>query len=501
TGGGTLATAPGGTILLPNGATVAQIEALETTNQGIIAINGPFSDTGQTLQVTNGTVEFQNILTNTGSILVDAGTLKIDNGLSGNEQISLINGGVLDAADNGTVLEIGAGNTFTNGGILEASGGGSLRIDGGTLANQDGTLFANGGNINLSGGLVVTDGTLASANGGVIQSLSGNSVTLDPVALPSLVITGLYSVDNNSTTVLVGPVSNQGIIADDGSLQIGDAAGDGAALTNQAGGLIELQQNNVNITEAAAGTNTFINDGTLAQVGGGNDYVEMPLVNNGLVTSDNGFLELQGGLLGGSITDTGGVVALVGTYAVAADTTDSVTFGGAYLGWENDGPAVLSGPGTLASSGSVNVQDYFGRILVDLTNGITWENAGVVASAGTIIAGTGTLDSATIVNQAGATFALTTGDSNIYTQAGGTYDFVNHGTLEQIGGGNNVIAMALTNTALVSADNGDLYLRGPVANSGTLQSDGGFLELADGGTLGGTIQSLGGVVAVTGTYA
>ena len=39
----------------------------------------------------------------------------------------------------------------------------------------------------------------------------------------------------------------------------------------------------------------------MAQVGGGNDYVEIPLVNNGLVVSENGFLELQGGVLGGTI--------------------------------------------------------------------------------------------------------------------------------------------------------------------------------------------------------
>jgi hypothetical protein len=503
TGSGTLATAAGGTILLPNGASIGQIEALEATNQGTIAVNGTFSDAGQTLQVTGGTVEFQNTLTNTGSIVIDAGTLKLDAGLAGSNQITLLNGGVLDAGGSTLLLEIGAGNTFTNGGILEASGGGSLQIDGGTLANQGGTLFADGGDIKLTGGVIVVDGTLSSANGGVIHSTAGNTVTLDPVAIPALVNTGVYSVDNGSATVLVGAVSNQGTIADDGSLQIGDAAGDGAVLTNQAGGLIELQQNGVDITQAAAGTNSFINDGTLAQVGGGNDYVEMPLVNNGLVTSKNGFLELQGGVLGGTITAPNGLVALVGTYTSAADTTNNVTFGGAYLGWTTDGPAVLSGPGTLASTGSVNVENFYGYIEEKLTGGITWDNAGVVALAGTILAGTGTLDSATIVNQAGATFDLTTGGSNILTQAGGTYTFINHGTLEQIGGGNNEIDTALTNTALVSADNGNLYLRGPVINSGTLQSDGGYLELADGGTLGGTIQSLGGggVAIVAGTYA
>ncbi len=122
---------------------------------------------------------------------------------------------MLDAGGGVLALEIGAGNTFANGGVLGASGGGTLQVDGGTLTNAGASLLADGGVIDLTDGLVVAGGTLASAHGGVIQSTSGNSVTLDPTVQP-LVITGVYAVDANSTTVLLGPVSNQGTIADFG---------------------------------------------------------------------------------------------------------------------------------------------------------------------------------------------------------------------------------------------------------------------------------------------
>ena len=77
TGTGTISTAPDGKILLNNGATANEIEGLEPNNQGTIVVTGAFDNSGQTLDITSGTVEFQNTLTNTGgSIVVDGGTLR-----------------------------------------------------------------------------------------------------------------------------------------------------------------------------------------------------------------------------------------------------------------------------------------------------------------------------------------------------------------------------------------------------------------------------------------
>jgi hypothetical protein len=470
---------------LPASATISldtslSIASFDSEGGGALSI-----DSGDTLTVANaislpgtiiggGVLEIQNEFTNPGSI-VEAGTLQLDDGLAGGSQIILTATGLLDAAANLLLL----GND-TLGGTLEAAGGSLALI--GTYSVPAATIdtvtfesaqfgWQSTGYATLSG-----PGTLAS-NGVVYVTDWGGNV--------QLLLTGGITWDNS------------GAVYDGGVVQFGTAAGDSAAIVNQAGALFDLTSGDARLTVGGAGNDAFTNDGTLEQTGGGNDYIEVPLTNNGLVDVGNGFLELQGGVLGGTIE---GQVGLTGTYTAAAGVTRSVTFAGATLGWSSDGAAVLAGPGTLVSNGNVSVYQYYGNTQLQLVNGITWENAGTVSQNGAILFGNGTLDSATIVNQAGGLYELTTGNSQLAANAPGTYTFVNAGTLAMIGGGGDTVSETLTNTGLVSANNGNLYLSGPVSNSGTLQSDGGFLEV-QGGTLGGTIQDLAGNVGLVGTYA
>ncbi len=88
---------------------------------------------------------------------------------------------------------------------------------------------------------------------------------------------------------------------------------------------------------------------------------------------------MQGGVLGGTFQSLSNNIALIGTYTVAPAAVDSVVLDSVFLGWNGDGAAVLSGLGTLASSGIVTVQDYFSQARVVLSDGIVWDNAGTIA--------------------------------------------------------------------------------------------------------------------------
>jgi len=129
------------------------------------------------------------------------------------------------------------------------------------------------------------------------------------------------------------------------------------------------------------------NSGTVLSTNG-NLYLSSLVTNSGTLVADGGFIEVQGGTLGGTIEALSNNVGLIGTYAVAADTIDTVTFGNANLGWYGDGYAVFAGPGTLVSNGNVAVSAYdYASVQLQLIDGITWDNAGTVNQYGGLVFG------------------------------------------------------------------------------------------------------------------
>jgi hypothetical protein len=84
-------------------------------------------------------------LTNAGDVIEGTGTL-------GNGSLAVINGGTIDATSSaGTealILNASGGITNANGataGLMEATSGGTLEIDGITVNNASGAITANGG--------------------------------------------------------------------------------------------------------------------------------------------------------------------------------------------------------------------------------------------------------------------------------------------------------------------------------------------------------------------
>ncbi|MGA3402999.1 MAG: choice-of-anchor D domain-containing protein, partial [Acetobacteraceae bacterium] len=465
---------------------------------------------------------------------------------------------------NAQISDVAGGTyNFINDGLLEMVAGGNVSIT--VPLNNSGTVLSTNGNLYLSGpvtnsGTLLADGGFIEVQGGTlggtIDTISGNVGLVGTYTVPAATI-DMVTFDNtylgwggDGAAVFAGSGTlasngfvyvnqynyaatqlqlidgitweNAGTVRQYGGLVFGGSASDTATIVNQAGATYELWGGNAQISDVAGGTYNFINAGLLEMVAGGNVSITVPLNNSGTVLStngalylsgpvtnsgtlvaDGGFIEVQGGTLGGTIEALSDSVGLIGTYAVAADTTDTVTFGGANLGWYGDGYAVFAGPGTLASNGNVAISQYnYSSVQLQLIDGITWANAGTVNQYGGLVFGGSTIDTATILNQAGATYVLNGGNAEISDTAGGTYNFINAGTLKMVNGGGDTIAVPLTNTGLVTSTNGNLVVAGGFVNSGTMLANGGNLYL-EGGTLGGTIGvgPNGGNAYLTGTFA
>lgn len=275
---------------------------------------------------------------------------------------------------------------------------------------------------------------------------------------------------------------NNGLVVDAGRIALGGGTSDIVAITNSPGAMFAIAADGIAFLTSPGGPNNYFNNfGTLDKVAGDDlTTIAVPVMNSGVILADRGTLELDAGsVLSGTIGGGEGQVRLAGTFGLPANVTDVVTFAsGAYLGGGDRGSAVLSGPGTLASTGSVSlVTSSAPQVL--LAGGATWSNAGTILAAAVLTMGARIGDAATLANQAGASFVIP-GNSGITAfDASGSYKFINAGTLIKSGGA------------------GDSRICVPLYNSGSIGIATGTLEIAAGGSFAGTVSGHG-TLAFTG---
>ena len=199
-----------------------------------------------------GTVTFSDnnqnyiVAATTGNQLTIAQNISGPGGDIGNGSLVIVNQSTIDATKSaGTnALTIQPDATLTNTGLLEATGGGSLVLDGGTFTNSgSGAITAgSGSNVTLEGSVTVSGGTLNGA--GLFTSLSGTT-------LNGLTNAGTLQVPNNNSTTLAGTITNTG------SLQLNSGGNNSTffypsgAVTLTGGGTLTLTDNNNNYIQAA----------------------------------------------------------------------------------------------------------------------------------------------------------------------------------------------------------------------------------------------------------
>src|ERR1019366_5266617 len=298
--------------------------------------------------------------------------INVDNTIAGQGNIGLgqlaldnRSGGVIDANSAAALTLQSNGAGFANEGLIEATGGGGMGINGGTIAQSaTGTLLATGtgSSIRLYNNAAVTGGTLTTKGGGSIYTVSGHVVTLSGLTVSA---GSTYTGNDNSYTTLAGTIVNQGTLA---LASAGNPAefrvGGGQTVTLQGTGTVNLGGTSTAnyIRDAALGTGELINTGNVIQGMGhvGNGQMAMDnqaggivdanltgqgldlqpnsagFTNEGLLEATNGGILGINGASGGAIAQTGGTILATGAGS-GAELYYNATVSGGTLTTSNGG--------------------------------------------------------------------------------------------------------------------------------------------------------------------
>jgi len=426
--GGTLTTGTGGLIQIPGGQT-ATLSGLTNSgtfavqNNGIAFLSGAINNTG-TIQLNSGG-NFTELRISGSATLSGAGSVTLsDNvnnfilGNSGGESFTNqqtivgpggnIGDGNLMVSNQGTInaTHSGVGNSvtiqpgsggFTNTGILEATGGGSMILNGaslGAFANTGGTIQATGSGsvITLENNPVITGGTLTTSGGGLIQTPGGHAATLN-----SLTNSGTLAIQNNADNFISGTITNNGTIQLNSAGNFTELRIVGPnPVTLQGTGTVTLSDNVNNFIFGNAGGEQF----TIAQpiqgpggnIGDGNLTITNQSTINATASGSGNSLTIQPGA--GAITNNGTLEATGGGSMVLNGANGAFANGNGTIQATGTGSVVtlVNNPvitgGTLTSSGTSFIQIPGGQSaeLINLTNSGTFEiqNNAVAFFSGTV---------------------------------------------------------------------------------------------------------------------
>jgi len=443
----------------------ANVTALELGAGQTLTLSG-----GGTLSLSNNQL---NVIYGVGSTLINQGAIQGSGTIGGttgigNTQFVLMNSGTINASQAVPLTIDAAGDTGTNAGTLEATGGATLVLES-SLTNTGGTILATGTGSQVElVGMTVAGGTLTTASGGLIVGESYG--TLDGSTDPVTISAGsTFEVPNASTVYLAGTITNNGNILVDGSgsftsLQLG---GYGQA-TLAGTGTVTLANSSQNAIGGTQHTYTLTNQETI-QGSGFIGWGQMSLVNSGVIdanqstllevkpdagTVNTGTLEATQGatleLYKYHVTNAGGTILASGNNsqvtiysATIAGGTLSTNSGGLILAESN---ATLAGdvnPLTLSAGSSLQIPDgQLVNLQGSMTNNgtITLNSSGnltqLAISGGVTLTGTGILSlSNNTTNQvAGSTTGATLTNAAIIQGSGnlgnGKLGLLNQGTIQ-----------------------------------------------------------------------
>jgi fibronectin-binding autotransporter adhesin len=292
--------------------------------------------------------------------------------------LGIDNQGKIDANTNGglILLSPGAAGTTNNGGIMQASNGGVLRLQGpATFDNTGGTLRAlDGSSVQFNGAVTVKGGTLATQGSGGLHVLSTQTLTLDGAQLAAggrlFVDPGTCCLNNSHPTTLnlkPGSFDNRGtVFLSDNAANSGGGSilrVDGGTLTLTGGGTIDLANNRNNGAQGRLGNETLINQDNLIRGAGTLGYGSLGLVNHGTVIANGNATgqQVDAGLfftprsgVGGGVVNTGTIKAEGTGFIVFAnpaqiDNTGGLIDVGTSFAFLTGGQLIKGG--TLASTG------------------------------------------------------------------------------------------------------------------------------------------------------
>jgi hypothetical protein len=428
--------------------------------------------------------------------LVNVNNIISGSGQLGAYQMTLDNqkAGIIDATGTNTDLNIDLDSTFTNEGLVEASGPGGLLIQNTTLTNTGTIAALSASSVDIASSATLTNYNAGTLSGGTYESVAATgatsslainsigSITVDSAHLilsgagasitagGTAVVTTLTSITaGGELDVLSGAnfastnaLSDAGIIDLSGTLSAktlttttkGVVSASGVAKLSTTG-----KFSNAGTLQATSGTltvakGTFSSTGTVAAAGGSINFAAAEKLSN-LVT---------GTLTGGTWSATGSGAKLI--LSAGTVTTDAaiITLSGAGSVFDSGSPAVAleTSLTSIAAGSQLNLLN--GRGFASTSAGVT--------DSGLITLGGGTFSDTSLTIASGATF------EGAGTLAGAVTDT---GTLA---------------SAAITGGNGTLAVTGAISGTGLLQASAATDLIASAGFAVGSL-----TIASTGTFA
>ena len=495
----------------------------------------PFENNGGTVEVDEGTLDFEDYDTLTGgtyTVASGAALTLTGNGTTASGSLSGTIGGTfalsegsLTVAAGGATLNFGGNGftysggiidgtgTLTNTGTLKISGGGAKYLSGATLDNQ-GTITHTSSSFSLASGATIS-------NSGTFD-IAGNDEIYASTLSGTVINTGLFKKSSGTATAEVKvPFENNGgtVEVDEGTLDFEDydtltggtyTVASGAALTltgngttvsgnlsGTIGGMFALWEGSVTVDAGGAtldlagngftftggtigGSETLTNAGAFTISGSGTKYLsDATLANEGTMTHSSSSFSLV----------NGATISNSGTFDIADDVE-------IYAG---SGSGTVTNTGTFAKSSGAGISE----VMVPFDNG---GSGTVEVSAGTLHLSGGFADFAGSTLSGGAyevTGTLKFTGANIVTSAA---DITLAGASSQIVNewGINALLGLTTNASggsLTIRNGRDFSTSGGFANAGDVTVEAGCTFTANGAytQTGGTTMLASGALIASGT--
>ncbi len=386
-------------------------------------------------------------------------------GVIGNGGLALFNAGgaTINSNVSGAALELNGSGGTTNSGLLEATGGGVLNIDGVTVGNTGANITAGSGSTVQVTNSEIVGGTLNN-NGGTLETI-GNSI-LNGTTTDGLTINGAYTAGPNTQTHVLGTITNGG------SMQITGGNNSNAYLILDA-----------NTTLQGTGMVTLAYNGS----GVGAGYIQQNI--GGLTLTNETTIQGAGVIGNGGLTVINAAGATIDAN-VSAQTLTVNPSGG----FTNTGGLLEASNGGILSLSSSVIDNQGGTIEVNGATSQVQLVAGVTIQGGTLTSvnsGSLGVPGASITLDGSTKGALTLSTGTTFTAGPGTDTnvlgtIVNNGNM-QLTGGSNSNAYLILDESTTLQGNGTITLayNGSGAGAAYIQQNTGGLTLTNEGTIQG----------------
>ena len=428
-----------------------------------------------------GTTTVQAPFNNTGSVVIQSGSMNLSNGGSSSGSFDL---GLSHTVQfGGLTFSLGAGTTF--------AGSGSILLSASTLSVDTSIAVPAAISFDMTGGILTGTGTLTTAgplnySGGTMQS---SGITTCNGALN---VSG-----TNAKGIQLARVLNTNATTNYTATGAGNLTVSTSSVINNAG--TWDFQGDGSVVWGVGSAPSFNNTGTVKKSSGtGTSNVGLPFVHDGIVLVQTGTLNVnQGGSSTGSFDTAAGTTLQFGggTFNVNAGTTftgsgdvllSSTTLSiNAAIGIPATVPfdmtgGILTGTGTLTTAGPLNF------------SGGTMQSSGVTTCNGPLnisgAAAKGIQTARTINNNATANFMA--GSSNLIVSSStvinnvGTWDFQGDGSV--VWGVSGAPSFDNTGTVKKSGGTGTSNMQVPFVNDGIVLVQTGTLNVNQGGSSTGS---------------